>query len=143
MFPGSLDWGPGARAGVEMRRLQLLGVLLTCLLCAAPARADGPSTVDRIFFLQHHTFSRAEARVRVQQLLDYWKNRFGLVEKWRGNVAHVEGKVWGVEIDADVTVGDHEVSAETTDPGVFWRSAAVEYVRKKLRKYLHPNYQEG
>ncbi|MBX5483548.1 MAG: polyhydroxyalkanoic acid system family protein [Myxococcaceae bacterium] len=108
------------------------------VLSATPASAD-----DRIFFHQHHTFSRAEARIRIQQLLDYWQERFGVTRYWIGDVAHISGRVMGVEFNGQVVVKDGEVSAETSDPGGVFRSAAIEYVRKKLRKYLNPAYQEN
>lgn len=119
-------------------------MVIALVLGAVPALAQDPGdSSERIFFLQHHSFSRAEARLRVQQLLDYWKQRFGVTPTWHGDVAHVVGRVFGVEFDADVTVSDHEVKAQTSDPGSFFRGAAVDYVRRKLKKYLHPTYQEG
>lgn len=116
-----------------------LPAIVVAVLCSAqPAFAD-----DRIFFLQQHTFSRAEARTRVTQLLEYWQGRFGVKGTWAGDVAHVKGEVMGVPFNGRVVVTDHQVSAETSDPGTLLRSAAVEYVKNKLRKYLNPSYQES
>lgn len=127
------------------RHLRGLAPVLV-LLFAAPAFADDvgePSEDERLTFLESHNFSKKEARVRVQQLLDYWSTRYGLKRSWKGDVARIQGQVMGVPFDGEVIVNEHDVSAVTSDPGVLFRSAASDYVRQKLRKYLHPTYSEG
>jgi hypothetical protein len=100
--------------------------------------ADGAVTVE----LQH-SFSRAEARVRIQQLLDYWNERWGVHRDWDGDTARVQGMVMGIPFNARLVVRDHEVLAIASDPGFLMRHMALDYVSRKLRKYLHPSYDEG
>lgn len=116
---------------------------LLAVLSVGTASAEAPSHGDTLQLAQSHAFSRSEARVRVQQLLDYWSTRFGVQRTWQGDTARVRGSVMGVPFDGMVVVGDHEVSASTSDPGLLLRSTALEYVQRKLKKYLHPTYQEG
>ena len=99
---------------------------------------DGAMTVEL-----HHSFSRAEARVRIQQLLDYWKERWGVHRDWDGDTALVQGNVMGIPFNARLVVRDHEVFAIASDPGFLLRHMALDYVSRKLRKYLHPYYDEG
>jgi hypothetical protein len=39
-------------------------------------------------------------------------------------------------------VTDSCVQAQATDPGLVWRGTGVSYVERKLKKYLHPTYDE-
>lgn len=116
---------------------------LLAVLSVSTARAEAPPHRGTLQLAQSHAFSRSEARVRVQQLLDYWSTRFGVQRTWQGDTARVRGSVMGVPFDGLVVVGDHEVSASTSDPGLLLRSTALDYVQRKLKKYLHPTYQEG
>lgn len=123
-------------------RLRAFAALIA-LLIAAPASADDAAATTRpLLVLEPHTFSREEARVRVQQLLDYWSKRFGVRRNWRGDVAEVRGHVMGVVFNARLVVHDHEVRAEASDPGFLVRGVALDYVHRKLRKYLDPVYAE-
>src|SRR5687768_4503377 len=112
-----------------------LHLLLIALLAAPAAWATEP---ERIKLSEEHHYSRTEARERIKLLLDYWSKRFGVKRRWEGYTAFVEGRVMGVPFNGKVTVGEHEVSAITTDPGMFLRGTAHDYVRRKLQKYLHP-----
>lgn len=99
----------------------------------------GPETIT--LRVGHH-FSTAEAHARVQQLLDYWKSRFGVKQDWTGERVWVSGSIIGVDFRAFLEVRDGTVQCESTDPGGLWRGFARDYVGKKLRKYLHPRYEE-
>jgi hypothetical protein len=124
----------------------VLSLVVAVVLSSGIARAEesAPSSVAYpMVFEQAHSFSRAEARERIQQLLDYWSSRWGIRRDWHGDSVSVQGWVMGVFINAELVVGDHWVSASATDPGLFLRDAAIGYVSGKLRKYLHPSYQEG
>ncbi len=115
-----------------------------CLLGSdLPAEAQPQKVLgkDTITLNVDHKFSTAEAHVRVQQLLDYWKARFGLKQDWSGERVWVTGSIIGVDFTAYLEVKDGLVRCESTDPGV-WRGFARDYVSKKLRKYLHPQYAE-
>ena len=118
-------------------------VVIGCL-SGAVARAEEPAPApDGALTVElHHSFSRAEARVRIQQLLDYWYARWGVHRDWEGDTARVQGMVMGIPFDARLMVKDHEVFAVASDPGLFLRQMALDYVSRKLRKYLHPLYRE-
>ena len=123
----------------------VFSLLTAVILCSGVARADSPDVPGdyAIVFEQPHSFSRAEARERIQQLLDYWSARWGIRRDWHGDSVFIQGTVMGVLINAELVVGDHLVSASASDPGILLRGAAAGYVSGKLRKYLHPAYQEG
>lgn len=89
-----------------------------------------------------HAFDRAIARERIGYLLEYWSSRFGVQKEWRGDRVFLTGRVWGVEIKAVFTVHEKTVQAMAWDPGTMFASAAQRYVDRKLRKYLHPTYDE-
>jgi hypothetical protein len=89
-----------------------------------------------------HTFSRATARERVMQLLDYWRERFGVRSEWRGDRVFMSGSVAGVDIQARLDVTDSSVEGVASDPGWVWRSSGTAYVERKLRKYLSPSYDD-
>jgi hypothetical protein len=127
-----------------MRARFALLVVIGCL-SNGTARADEPAAPpDGAVAIEfHHSFSRAEARVRIQQLLDYWYQRWGVHRDWDGDTVHVHGMVMGIPFDARLVVKDHQVFAIASDPGLFLRQMALDYVSRKLRKYLHPSYQEG
>ena len=113
-------------------------------LSSGIARADEPAPAPNggLTVELRHTFSRAEARVRIQQLLDYWGTRWGVHRSWDGDTARVQGMVMGIPFDARLEVKDHEVFAVTSDPGLVLRHMALDYVSRKLRKYLNPSYRE-
>jgi hypothetical protein len=121
-------------------------LLVAVALSSGIAAADNippPPGGHPMVFEQSHSFSRVEARERIQQLLDYWSSRWGIRRDWHGDCVSIEGTVMGVLINAELVVGDRGVSASASDPGFFLRGAAIGYVSGKLRKYLHPSYQEG
>lgn len=128
---------------VAVAQIRIWTVLATLVVTSGTAVADASPDARPLQLAQSHAFSRAEARLRVQQLLDYWSQRFGVQRSWQGDTARVRGSVMGVPFDGQVVVSDHEVSASTSDPGRFLRSTALDYVQRKLKKYLHPTYQEG
>ncbi len=121
----------------------LCAVLVSLCLSgsAVPAARQqlGPETIT---LHVNHKFSTSEAHVRVQQLLDYWKKRFGVTQTWSGERVWVSGSIVGVDFHAVMEVTDQQVQCESTDPGGMWRGFAQDYVAKKLRKYLHPRYEE-
>lgn len=113
-------------------------------LCLSGSALPDPKQLGPETITLHvgHKFSTAEAHVRVQQLLDYWKSRFGVTQKWSGERVWVSGSIVGVDFHAILEVSDGQVQCESTDPGGMWRSFARDYVSKKLHKYLHPKYLE-
>ncbi len=108
----------------------------------APQVPDTLGPGRRLHFDVPHTFSRSDAHARVQQMLDYWNSRWGVQAQWFGETALVSGQVMGLDFKARLDVSDSDVRGQTTDPGGLWRSTARNYIFKKLRKYLHPQYQD-
>jgi Putative polyhydroxyalkanoic acid system protein (PHA_gran_rgn) len=106
---------------------------------AAPALKPGE---HRLHFKVKHQHSREQARARTQYLFDYWKKRFGVVSKWEGDHAVASGNIMGISFTAWVEVTDSSVGGESTDPGFFTRGIAYAYIESKLKKYMHPNYDE-
>ena len=121
----------------------LTAVLVSlCLSGSAPTEPEKALGPETITLRVGHKFSTAEAHIRVQQLLDYWKSRFGVTQTWSGDRVWVTGRIVGVDFHAILEVSDDQVQCESTDPGGMWRNFARDYVAKKLRKYLNPKYQE-
>ena len=132
------------------RHLQTLGTVALFLLGSASfanstrgsASAAASARAKQVLEVRHaHGFSRDEARIRVDQLLDYWAKRFGVQRDWQGDRVHVKGRFWGMDFDGVLFVRDHEVRAVANDPGSMLRGTALGYVSGKLRKYLHPTYE--
>jgi hypothetical protein len=107
-------------------------------ISAPPA---GPGE-HRLHFKVLHKHSRDEARARTQYLFDYWKKRFGVTSRWDGDRAVASGNIMGISFTAWVEVTDTQVAGESTDPGFFTRGVAYAYIENKLKKYMHPNYDE-
>lgn len=124
-------------------------VALALLCLAEPVSASSlkaslaaPLAAMPLAFARPHALSRAEARERVHQLLDYWRARFGVQGSWDGDTVRVWGRVLGVPFQGLLEVREHEVAARTSDPGFFMRGSALGYVERTLSKYLHPTYEE-
>ncbi len=116
-------------------------VRLFALMCLLFAGAASAGEQKMIFKVDHH-FSVADARARTQMLLDYWAKAYGVKYNWHGDRVFVTGRVTGVQIDAFIDVKSDAVAGEGSDPGPFVRALAQDYVQKKLRKYMHPEYRE-
>lgn len=86
-----------------------------------------------------HTLSKDEARKRVEQLLKYWKEKYGVTASWAGDGAKVIGKVMGINLDANFTITDGAIQGEGTDPGMLLRGQAKSYLQKKFSTVLDPS----
>jgi hypothetical protein len=129
----------------------MVRALLLSALFATKAFAGPPSVETEPFVIEAtsalkltvaHAFDRPVARERITYLLNYWSERFGVQNQWLGDRVFLSGRVWGVEIRAVFTVADGVVLAVANDPRTMLASAAQGYVHKKLRKYLHPTYED-
>jgi hypothetical protein len=123
----------------------LAAALLLCLGVAVPAQADVSPVLTRdltLHLARPHRLGRAGARERVRQLLEYWRSRYGVQRSWQGDRVHVKGHVMGMRLEGWLEVRDGEVEAHSTDPGWLLRGAALDYMQRKLSKYLHPTYAE-
>ncbi|MGA9522450.1 MAG: polyhydroxyalkanoic acid system family protein [Myxococcaceae bacterium] len=122
--------------------LPLIALAIASPVPAFAGEGDEVSSTSKISFLRRHSFSREEARVRLQQLFDYWSQAYGVQRRWYGDTARVTGRIMGIYFDARVTVKDGAVEAVASDPGFLFRGAAADYINSKLRKYMHPTYEE-
>lgn len=130
---------------MRSRRLLLfsVGLLLSGLaLAAEPPRPAKEPHGKVLRFRIGHNYSLADAHARLQLLFDYWKQRYGVIATWIGDEAHLRGSVWGVQFVGAIAIQKNMVVANATDPGVFFRGTAYNYIDRKLKKYLHPTYQE-
>jgi hypothetical protein len=111
---------------------------------AAPREGD-PFTIgqtNRLSLAVPHAFGKAEVMERLGYLLAYWKKRFNIVSEWRGDRVFLSGSVYGIKIEALFAIDGAHVTAFATDPGWPWRGQVTNYVDRKLKKYMHPTYDE-
>ena len=90
-----------------------------------------------------HTLDKAEAKQRVEKLLGYWSNKYGVTAQWAGDAAKLSGKVMGIQLSADLEVRDGRVDGEASDPGFLFREKAKRYLTEKFSHYLDPNRPLG
>ena len=86
-----------------------------------------------------HTLSKDEARKRVEQLVKYWADKYGVKAEWAADGAKVIGKVMGINLDASFKITDKGIEGEGTDPGMLLRGQAKSYLQKKLGEVLDPS----
>jgi hypothetical protein len=89
-------------------------------------------------FTVPHALSKDEARSRLEALLRYWADKYGVQQSWSGDTAQVNGKVMGIQMQASVAVQDRAVDGEASDPGLLLRGQARTYLEEKLRWFLDP-----
>ena len=63
----------------------------------------------------NHSLSKDQARERVQKLMTYWGDKYGVKSEWNGDQASVLGKVMGINLEANFEVRDGQVSGDV-DP---------------------------
>ncbi len=85
-----------------------------------------------------HSLPKDEVRQRVEQLLKYWQEKYGVKADWVGDGAKVVGKVMGINLDASFTITDKGVEGEGTDPGMLLRGQAKKYLQQKFTAALDP-----
>lgn len=85
-----------------------------------------------------HRLSKDEARKRVDSLLGYWNQKYGLKVDWSGDTAKLAGKAMGISLTGNLSVLDSKVSGEATDPGFLLREKARKYITSKFEKALDP-----
>lgn len=89
-------------------------------------------------FEVEHGFSKDEAKKRVEALLRYWGDRYGVRSSWSGDRATLSGKAMGVSIDGSLEIGERSVGGEAADPGMLLRGQAKKYLTRKFSDYLDP-----
>ncbi len=114
------------------------------VMLASPHDGD-PFTIaesGRLSITVGHAFSQAEVIQRISYLLAYWKKRFNIASEWRGNRVFLSGAIYGIKIEALFAVSESSVTGFARDPGWPWRGQVMGYVDRKLKKYLHPTYDD-
>lgn len=91
----------------------------------------------------NHSLSKDQARERVQKLMTYWGDKYGVKSDWNGDQASVLGKVMGINLEASFEIRDGQVCGEGTDPGMLLRGQAKKYIQKKFDDFLDPNKSEA
>jgi len=86
-----------------------------------------------------HSLSKDEAKKRIEQLLKYWQNKYGVASNWTGDSAKIAGKVMKIDLNATLAITDKAVVGEATDPGFLLRTPARNYLNEKFSSYLDPN----
>ncbi|MFT3709407.1 MAG: hypothetical protein QM817_17355 [Archangium sp.] len=112
---------------------------------AVTPREGDPFTIgteNRLSLAVPHAFEKSEVIERLGYLLAYWKKRFNIASEWHGDRVFLSGSVYGIKIQAMFAVDGSNVTAFATDPGWVWRGQVTNYVDRKLKKYLHPTYDE-
>jgi putative polyhydroxyalkanoate system protein len=91
----------------------------------------------------NHSLSKDQARERVQKLMTYWGDKYGVKSEWNGDQASVLGKVMGINLEANFEVRDGQVSGEGTDPGMLLRGQAKKYIQGKFDEFLDPSKSDA
>lgn len=86
-----------------------------------------------------HSLPKDEAKKRVELLLHYWGNKYGVKADWSGDGAKLNGKVMGINLDASFVITDKALQGEGTDPGMLLRGQAKAYLQKKFGAVLDPS----
>ena len=85
-----------------------------------------------------HRLSKDQALDRAKKLLGYWGKKYGIRSDWRGDTAHMDGKVMGISLRATLTISDGSVHGEASDPGLLLRHKARKYIEEKFAMALDP-----
>lgn len=133
-----------------MKWLAVSAVLLSSVAALADDDVTSPQDGDpftigaanRLSLSCAHAFDKGEVIARLGYLFDYWKKRFNIVSVWRGDRVFLSGSVYGIKIEAMFAVDGSSVTAYASDPGWPWRGQVTNYVDRKLKKYMHPTYDE-
>lgn len=86
-----------------------------------------------------HSLNREEAVSRAKKLLEHWGSKYGVATRWDGDTAHIDGKVMGISLQANMTVTDKAVTGEATDPGMLLRGKARKYFEEKFAAAMDPS----
>lgn len=79
-----------------------------------------------------------EARLRLESLGRYWMQKWGFSPEWKGETAHLDGRVKGVKFTGTVTIADGLVKARMKAGFLAEKLGAKAYVERKIRDYLNP-----
>lgn len=85
---------------------------------------------------KEHNFSQDEAKSRIELLLAYWKDKYGLAYTWTDQKATVNGKVKGIEFDGSLEVESARVCADIDVGFLAEKLGGRQYVEHKVDTYL-------
>lgn len=94
--------------------------------------------MSRIELAVDHTLPMDAALARMHALADYYIHRHGATVQWDHGVGDIHVKYIGVKLLVRVKVDSHCVHCEAPDPGFLLRRRGLDYLRKKLTRYLDP-----
>lgn len=94
-------------------------------------------------FEHAHSLGKDEAKRRIERLAEYWRSQYGVAVAWNGDSARLTGTVKGISFDATLSIGEREVGATGTDPGLLMRAVTTAYLKRKLAIYLDPKIDPG
>ncbi|MFO0744805.1 MAG: polyhydroxyalkanoic acid system family protein [Myxococcota bacterium] len=85
-----------------------------------------------------HSLPAAVALARMHALGEYYQHRHGASVHWDDKTGDIQVKYVGLKLGVRVRVDDRRVHCEAPDPGFLLRRRGIEYLRKKIQRYLDP-----
>jgi len=83
-----------------------------------------------------HDLPLDQAHERMQALGEYYHNRHGAVVTWADHTGDIAVRYLGIKLHVRVQVDARRVHCEAPDPGFLLRKRGIEYLRKKIARYL-------
>ena len=72
----------------------------------------------------------------MQALAEYYTHRHGAAVTWATHAADIAVRYLGITLHVRVRVEERRVHCEAPDPGFLLRKRGIEYLRKKIARYL-------
>ena len=85
-----------------------------------------------------HSLPITQALERLYALGDYYHHRHGAVVTWSDHVGDIVVRYLGLRLTVRVRLDDARVTCDAPDPGFLLRKKGLEYLRKKINRYLDP-----
>ncbi|MCC6620352.1 MAG: polyhydroxyalkanoic acid system family protein [Deltaproteobacteria bacterium] len=85
-----------------------------------------------------HDLPIEEAHARMLALGEYYHHRHGAVVTWADHQGDIAVRYLGIKLHVRVLVEARRVHCEAPDPGFLLRKRGIEYLRKKIARYLDP-----
>ena len=85
-----------------------------------------------------HNLPIEQAVERMHALGEYYHHRHAATVTWTGNAGDIAVRYLGLRLHVIVRVEAQRVFAEAPDPGFLLRKRGIEYLRKKIGRYLDP-----
>ena len=85
-----------------------------------------------------HEHTPDRALERLQALAEYYHHRHGATVTWEGHAGDLTVRYLGLRLHVRFQVEPGRVHCSAPDPGFLWRKRGLEYLRKKIARYLDP-----